>query len=122
MNRLEGERKQDALVAELTTKKLEREKAEADQIAAIRDKQIAQDTAEKKAYAEMVTSVMKSISPEMIAAMQYGNNAEILKDVAGAIAPLAIAKNEGLAETTNTLLRGTGLEGVFEKLMEVVSQ
>jgi major vault protein len=122
MTRLENERKQDELVSALATKKLEREKAEADQAAEIRDKQIEQDAAEKKAYAETVVSVMKSITPEMIAAMQYGNNAEILESVAGAIAPLAIAKNESLAETTNILLRGTGLEGVFDKLMANVSK
>lgn len=122
MTRLENERKQDELVSALTTKKLEREKAEADQAAEIRDKQIEQDAAEKKAYAETVVSVMKSITPEMIAAMQYGNNAEILESVAGAIAPLAIAKNESLAETTNILLRGTGLEGVFDKLVANISK
>lgn len=29
---------------------------------------------------------------------------------------LAIAKNEGVAETINTLLRGTSLENVFDSL------
>lgn len=122
MTRLENERKQDELVSALATKKLEREKAEADQAAEIRDKQIEQDTAEKQAYAETVVSIIKSISPEMIAAMQYGNNAEILESVTEAMAPLAIANNEGVADTVNTLLRGTSLEGVFDKLVTVTSK
>ncbi len=44
-------------------------------------------------------------------------NAETLQQVSKAIAPLAIAKNEGVAETINTLLRGTSLENVFDSLV-----
>lgn len=50
--------------------------------------------------------------------MQANSNAETLQQVSKAIAPLAIAKNEGVAETINTLLRGTSLENVFDSLVK----
>ena len=50
--------------------------------------------------------------------MQANSNAEILQQVSKDIAPLAIAKNEGVAETINTLLRGTSLENVFDSLVK----
>lgn len=89
---------------------------------AARNKVFTKNAREKMAYAETIVSIIKSISPEMIAAMQYGNNAEILESVTEAMAPLAIANNEGLADTVNTLLRGTSLEGVFDKLVTVTSK
>ena len=48
--------------------------------------------------------------------MKSNSNAETLRQVSKAIAPLTIAKNDGVAETINTLLRGTSLENVFESL------
>lgn len=56
-----------------------------------------------------MASIIQAISPDLIAAMQANSNAETLQQVSKAIAPLAIAKNEGVAETINTLLRGTSL-------------
>ena len=54
-----------------------------------------------------MASIIQAISPDLIAAMQANSNAETLQQVSKAIAPLAIAKNEGVAETINTLLRGS---------------
>lgn len=45
--------------------------------------------------------------------MQANSNAEALQQVSK-----AIAKNDGVAETINTLLRGTSLENVFESLVK----
>ena len=53
------------------------------------------------------------ISPDLIAAMQANSNAETLQQVSK-----AIAKNDGVAETINTPLRGTSLENVFESLVK----
>ena len=52
--------------------------------------------------------------------MQANSNAETLQQVSKAIAPLAIAKNDGVVETINTLLRGTSLENVnvFDSLVK----
>ena len=63
-----------------------------------------------------MASVIQAISPNLLAAMKSNSNAETLRQVSKAIAPLTIAKNDGVAETINTLLRGTSLENVFESL------
>lgn len=57
-----------------------------------------------------MASIIQTISPDLIVAMQANSNAETLQQVSKAIEPLAIAKNEGVAETINTLLRGTSLK------------
>ena len=116
MAKLEAERERDALVGELAAKKLEREDAEAQQRLSIRSKEIEQKASEKKIYAETVASIMNSISPDLIAAMQANSNAETLQVVAEAMAPLAIAKGESVADTVNTLMRGTSLEKTIAKI------
>lgn len=116
MAKLEAERERDALVGELAAKKLEREDAEAQQRLAIRSKEIEQKASEKKIYAETVASIMNSISPDLIAAMQANSNAETLQIVAEAMAPLAIAKGESVADTVNTLMRGTSLEKTIAQI------
>lgn len=65
-----------------------------------------------------MASIIQAISPDLIAVMQANSNAETLQQVSKAIAPLAIAKNEGVVETINTLLRGTSLENVFDSLVK----
>ena len=64
-----------------------------------------------------MASIIQAISPDLIAAMQANSNAETLQQVSKAIAPLAIAKNEGVAETINTLLRGSS-QNVFDSLVK----
>ena len=64
-----------------------------------------------------MASIIQAISPDLIAAMQANSNAETLQQVSKAITPLAIAKNEGVAETINTLLRGSS-QNVFDSLVK----
>ena len=64
-----------------------------------------------------MASAIQAISPDLIAAMQANSNAETLQQVSKAIAHLAIAKNEGVAETINTLLRGSS-QNVFDSLVK----
>ena len=66
----------------------------------------------KEAYAATVASIIQAISPDLIAAMQANSNAETLQQVSK-----AIAKNEGVAETINTLLRGSS-QNVFDSLVK----
>ena len=68
----------------------------------------------KEAYAATVASIIQAISPDLIAAMQANSNTETLQQVSK-----AIAKNEGVAETINTLLRGTSSENVFDNLVKI---
>ena len=61
---------------------------------------------------------MDSVSPDLIAAMQHSSNAETLRAVSEAMAPLAIARGESVADTVNTLMRGTSLENMFGKIAQ----
>lgn len=66
------------------------------------------------AYAETVSKIMASIGPDLVAAMTTKSNEDMLSAVTEAMAPYAIAKGESIAQTVNTLLRGTSLEGIIE--------
>ena len=66
------------------------------------------------AYAETVSKIMGSIAPGLIEAMTTKSNEDMLAAVTEAMAPYAIAKGESIAQTVNTLLRGTSLEGIIE--------
>lgn len=68
----------------------------------------------QQAYAETVKEIMNSISPDFIAAITSKSNAELLEIVAGAMSPYAIANGESVVDTTNKLIRGTGLEEVIK--------
>lgn len=114
---LEARREQDKIVGEIEAAKLERNKIAEDQRLAIRAQEIEYDAQEKQAYAETVAKVMESISPDLIAAMQSNSNAETLRAVSESMAPLAIARGESVADTVNTLMRGTSLEKVLGKIL-----
>ena len=45
--------------------------------------------------------------------MTSSANAELMETVAKAMSPVAMARGESVAETTNLLLRGTPLEGMI---------
>ena len=74
------------------------------------------EKAKSEAYAKTVADIMASISPDLIAALTSKSNADVLKAVSGAMSPIAIAKGESIAETTNLLLRGTPLEGLIDQI------
>ena len=65
------------------------------------------------AYAEMVKSIMESISEDLVAAMSSKSNNDMLVAVSEAIAPWAMAKGESVPNTVNMVLRGTPLEGIL---------
>lgn len=70
----------------------------------------ALEEAKQKAYAETVASIMTSIGPDLVAAMNSKSNADMTVAISQALAPYALAKGESVAEVVNTLLRGTSLE------------
>lgn len=117
IGKLEAQREEDVINGEIEASRLEREKVKEQQRLDIREKEIEQSAKEKKVYADTVSKVMESISPDFIAAMQSNSNAETLQAVSEAMAPLAIARGESVADTINTLMRGTSLENVFGKIM-----
>ena len=71
-----------------------------------------------KAYAETVKEIMGAISPDLIAALSTKANADLLVEATKNMSPYAIANGMPVADTINTLMRGTTLEGVIDKALE----
>ena len=98
--------------------KLARDKAENDAKVALQKELAAIEEAKQKAYAETVKEIVGSISPDLVAALTTKANAELLTEATKNMSPLAIARGESVADTLNTLLRGTTLEKIVEKISE----
>lgn len=96
--------------------KLARDKAENDAKVALQKELAAIEEAKQKAYAETVKEIMTSVSPNLVAALTTKANAELLTEATKNMSPLAIARGESVADTLNTLLRGTSLEKIIEKV------
>lgn len=81
------------------------------------EKQLAEiEKARQTAYAETVANIMKSVSPDLVAALTSKANASMLETVTKSMSPYAIAQGESVADVTNQLLRGTTLEEVIENM------
>ena len=98
--------------------KLERDK-KADAARIETEKKLAEiEKARQEAYAATVKTIVESISEDLIAAMTTKANSEMLETVTEAMAPYAIANGESVADVTNKLLRGTGLDEVLNSLKD----
>ena len=75
------------------------------------------ETEKLRVQAETVESIMKSISPDLVAALTSNANASLLETAAKHMSPYALAKGEPIAETVDKLLRGTTLEGIMTNVM-----
>ena len=71
------------------------------------------EVAKQNAYTANVEKIMAAIAPELVAAMTSRSNAQLMETVSQAMSPVAMARGESIAETTNLLLRGTPLEGMI---------
>ena len=71
----------------------------------------------QEAYANTVKEIMSSISPDLVAAISAGTQADLLKEGMASISPYAIANGESVADTVNKLLRGTSLENIINAKM-----
>lgn len=98
--------------------KLARDKAENDAKVALQKELAAIEEVKQKAYAETVKEIVGSISPDLVAALTTKANAELLTEATKNMSPLAIARGESVADTLNTLLRGTTLEKIVDKISE----
>ena len=70
----------------------------------------------QQAYAETVERVMKSVSPDLIAAISARTKADILTEGMANMSPYALANGESVADTVNKLLRGTSLEEIINEV------
>lgn len=77
------------------------------------------EKAKQEAYAETVKTIMESVDESLVAALTANANADMLAAVSKSVAPYAMARGESVADFTNTLLRGTTLEGVVDNLTKM---
>ena len=95
---------------------LERNK-KADEAKIATEKELAEiEKSRQTAYAETVANIMKSVSPDLVAAMNAKTNADIMNGLGNAVSPYAIANGESIAETINTVLRGTSLQETIKNI------
>lgn len=73
------------------------------------------EKAKQEAYAKTIADVMKSIQPDLVAAIQAQSDSKVFNSIATGIAPYAIGNGESAAEFVDRLLRGTTLEGIVNK-------
>ena len=103
------------------TAQLEREKSEAAAEAERQTKLAEIEKSKQDAYAETVKKIMESISPDLVAALTTKSNADLVIEATKNMSPIALAKGESVADTVNTLLRGTPLEEVLDKMGTKIS-
>jgi hypothetical protein len=71
------------------------------------EKELAEiEKAKNAAYAETVASIMASISPDLIAALEVNGKMGLAETLARHASPYAIANGESVVETTQKLLNG----------------
>lgn len=100
----------------IQAEELKRTKAQTD---AVIDKQrdiAAIEKAKQESYANTIKTIVEAIGPDLVAALTARANADILDSATKHMSPYAIAKDEAVADTINTLLRGTTLENVVENI------
>ena len=106
------------VLSQINEAQIAREKANQEAKIALQKELAAIEEAKQKAYAETIKEIVGSITPDLVAALSTKANAELLAEATKNMSPLAIAKGESVADTLNTLLRGTTLEKVVEKIGE----
>ena len=102
------------ILAKIQTAEIERQKEKNELEIQHKNDLAAIEEAKQKAYADTIKSVMASVSPDLVAALTAKANADMLMSATENMSPYAIAKGESIADTINTLMRGTTLEGVMD--------
>lgn len=111
----QAEKDMQVLIDAIHEAEMTRKQKETD--ANIAEKQALADIekAKQEAYAKTVADVMKSIQPDLVAAIQAQSDSKVFNSIATGIAPYAIGNGESAAEFVDRLLRGTTLEGIINK-------
>ena len=96
---------------------IEREREEAENTLKIdyKTKLAEVDAQKQQTYADTIAAIMKSIQPELIAAMTANANADITCAIAKSLAPYALADNdETVSDVVNKIVRGLPLENAIK--------
>ena len=78
------------------------------------------EKARQQTYAETISKVMASITPDLVAALSSESNAQVLDAITKNMAPYAMLKGESVAEFTDKLLRGTTIEGFVNQAQKAL--
>lgn len=113
----QAEKDMQVLIDAIHEAEMARKQKETD--ANIAEKQALADIekAKQEAYAKTIADVMKSIQPDLVAAIQAQSDSKVFNSIATGIAPYAIGNGESAAEFVDRLLRGTTLEGIVNKFV-----
>lgn len=118
----QAEADMQAILDAIQDSQLDRDK-KTDEARIATEKQLAEiEKSRQDAYAQTVAKIMKSISPDLVAAMNAKSNANIMESIGTAVSPYAIARNEGLADTIQTLVRGTSFEQTLKNIKAFETQ
>lgn len=111
----QAEKDMQVLIDAIHEAEMTRKQKETD--ANIAEKQALADIekAKQEVYAKTVADVMKSIQPDLVAAIQAQSDSKVFNSIATGIAPYAIGNGESAAEFVDRLLHGTTLEGIVNK-------
>lgn len=75
------------------------------------------DAQKQQTYADTIAAIMKSIQPELIAAMKANANADITCAIAQSLAPYALAGgDETVSDVVNKIIRGLPLENAIKDI------
>lgn len=114
--KLAAEQDMEELRAMIEEQKLQSKIAE-DNARIETEKKLADIEAKKyDAYALTVAQIMESIQPGLIEALNTNANVNLIEGIGEAVAPYAIAKGDSIAETINTMLRGTSLQDTIKNI------
>jgi len=110
---LEGKLQGLEMEAKILEEKRDQKKADHNLDLEIREKQLKLELDKIKGEAEGIAEKTKSITPQLVAAMQqFGDKAMVMK-LADSMSPLAILGGKNLIEVTQNLLKGTQFENVL---------
>jgi major vault protein len=118
----QAEKDLQAILDAINDAKLAREEKENQAKLDFRQKQADIEAAKQKAYAETVKTIMDSIGPDLVAALQAQNNIEVMNGLGKAVSPYAIANGESVGDTITKVLRGTSLEETFKNVLSGVNK
>ena len=97
---------------------LQEAKEKASQEISIRKEADKLEADKEKNHTDAIKKLIDSISPDLVSAIETASKSEMLRDVAQSLAPYALASGgESVADVTNKLLRGTGLENLIDKIV-----
>lgn len=111
----QAEKDMQVLIDAIHEAEMARKQKETDANIAEKQALVDIEKAKQEAYAKTVADVMKSIQPDLVAAIQAQSDSKVFNSIATGIAPYAIGNGESVAEFVDRLLRGTTLEGIVNK-------